>query len=371
MKARSFDYILVIIVLALVLFGLVMVFSASYYTSQKSGGTGQFFFQKQLIGAGLGFAAMILFSLIDYHIYEKKFVMYLMVAVSTFFLILVFFTKEDINGAKRWIDLGFISFQPSEVARFSLLVLASGVFTENFKLIRAPKLRLFIRGSWQVIAVLVLYCGLIFFEPNLSMTLSILLMVICLFFAAGVSFRVLTYAGLGAAAVGAAGILDEPWRVQRLMIFSNPWKDPTDTGYQLIQSLYALGSGGLTGVGLGNSKQKYLYLTYGESDFILSIIGEELGFIGIMVLLFIFIILIWRGLMIAIKAKDMFGMMLASGIVSIIGIQTIIHIAVVTSSMPPTGVPLPFVSYGSTSLVVFMSSIGILLNISRSNVKIV
>jgi cell division protein FtsW len=156
-KARSFDYVLISIVIALVLFGLVMVFSASYYTSQSSGGSGQFYFQKQLMGAAIGFIAMIFFSLIDYHLYQKISFIFAMIIVSTIMLVAVFFTKEDVNGAKRWIDLGFVSFQPSEVARLSFLFLAASLFSANFKLIRSSKISLFFRGSWPVIAVLLLY----------------------------------------------------------------------------------------------------------------------------------------------------------------------------------------------------------------------
>ncbi len=369
MRNRSPDYTIMVIVFLLVMFGMVMVFSASYYSNQSSGQDGLFFFRKQIQGALIGFAAMILLSFVDYHIYQSKFITIGSVLLSIVLLVAVLFTGEDIYGAKRWLDLGFVSFQPSEIARISIVFFAANALSKRFKLIKSSRFGDFIKGVWPVLFVAAIICTLIFIE-NLSMTLTVLAVIICMLIAAGTSGKSLAAIMAGGIGVGAIGIAIEPFRVQRLMIFGNPWKDPSDTGYQLVQSLYALGSGGLLGVGLGNSKQKHLYLTFGESDFILSIIGEELGFLGITILLAIFIILIWRCLMSALRAPDAFGMLLCAGLTSIIAVQVIMNVAVVTSSMPPTGVPLPFVSAGNTSLIVFMSAMGIILNISSRGKKI-
>jgi cell division protein FtsW len=370
MKRHQPDYVVLAIVIGLVMFGILMVFSASYYNSQHSGGTGVAFFFKQVMGAGIGFVMMLILSHIDYHKYQKPGIAFLLLLVSIILLVLVLFISTEIHGAKRWIDLGIVNFQPSEIARIAIILFSADYFSKRSRALRTNKIKEYVSISLPVLFYLVLICGLIILEPNLSMMISVLAAVFCIMIAAGTHAKPLfTMIGLGVVS-GIGFILTATYRLKRFRIFLDPWKDPRDDGYQLIQSLYALGSGGVTGVGLGNSKQKHLYLTFGESDFILSIIGEELGFIGILILMTIFVILIIRGMRIAQSAPDSFGLLLATGIVAMIAIQVVIHTAVITSSMPPTGVPLPFVSSGNTSLIMFMSAIGVLLNISRSTVRI-
>lgn len=362
------DYIIAILVLALALFGIIMVFSATYYSEQASGNTGEEFYFSQVIGVVIGIIVMFLLSFIDYHIFSNPIVIMLVVGSSIVFLIIVFFTGT-INGAHRWIDMGLFLFQPAEVARFALLILTAKTLSnkQNLELSRSWRISEIVKGMAPYFVLLVIICVLIIFEPSLSMTLMLIGAVMCMFIVAGLRFKIIfTFGGLAAAAASLA-IFSTEWRRERVLIFLKPWLDRNDTGYQLTQSLFALGSGGLLGVGLGNSKQKLLYLTYGNSDFILAIIGEELGFIGLSILLIAFIVLLVRCFVVAMNCKDLFGTLLAVGIASTIAIQLVMNVAVATCSMPPTGVPLPFISSGNTSLIIFMAEIGILLNISRQN----
>ncbi|MGI5877184.1 MAG: FtsW/RodA/SpoVE family cell cycle protein [Christensenellales bacterium] len=363
-QRKNFDYLIMLIVVGLVLFGVVMVFSASYYSYQVREGDGLSRFIKQLQGAAIGLALMIILAFVDYHVLQRALIPVGLLLISIAFLVVVLFTEEDILGAKRWLDLGFISFQPSEVARFALLVFCADWLSRFRREVTGRDFRKFMRGMSAPFLAAGVVCGLILAGNSLSMTIATALMFFCLLVTVGISGRILALTGTGVGVLGAVFTFIAPYRVARFTIFTNPWKDPRDSGFQLIQSLYALGAGGLFGVGLGNSRQKYLFLTYCESDFILSIIGEELGFLGVTVLLIFFMALIWRGTLTAMYAPDTFGLLMAAGITALIAIQVIINVAVVTSSMPPTGVPLPFISAGNTSLIIFMSEIGVLLNIS-------
>jgi len=362
------DYIVAVIVIALALFGIIMVFSATYYSEQASGNTGEEFYFSQVLGVVIGIAVMFVLSYIDYHLFSNTLVVLGMLAVSVIFLIIVFFTSK-INGAHRWIDLKLFLFQPAEVARFAVIVFTAKTLSnkDNLETLRSYRIKEIVGGLMPYFVTVLVITLLIVFEPSLSMTLMLAGAIICMFIAAGIKLRIMLALGSVVAGAGALAILTQPWRLKRVTIFLTPWLDPNDTGYQLTQSLYALGSGGLLGVGLGNSKQKLLYLTYGNSDFILSIIGEELGFIGVSILLILFIILIVRCFVVAINCRDLFGTILAVGITSTIAIQMVMNVAVATCSMPPTGVPLPFISSGNTSLIIFMAEMGILLNISRQN----
>ncbi|MCK5130410.1 MAG: cell division protein FtsW [Clostridiales bacterium] len=369
MKRPSPDYTLFAIVFSLVLFGMLMVFSASYYNLQSAEEAGFTYFTKQAVGAGIGLLVMVILSFVDYHVFQRLRIPFILIVISIFLLILVLIIGEEINGAKRWLDLEILSFQPSEIARVAIMLFSVDFFSKRGKALRTDSIKQYISITAPVLIYLAIICGLIIAEPNLSMMISVLAVIFCIMIVSGTHPKPLfTMIATGIAA-GAIFIASASYRIARLRIFLNPWKDSSDGGYQLIQSLYALGSGGLTGVGLGNSRQKHLYLTFGESDFILSVIGEELGYIGIIILMSIFAFLIYRGVKIAQRAPDTFGMLLSAGIISMIAIQVVIHVAVVTSSMPPTGVPLPFVSAGNTSLIMFMASIGVLLNISKSAKK--
>ncbi len=368
-KMKGVDYAILAITVLLMLFGLVMVFSASYYLSLSSGGEGAKFLMKQLLGAAIGLGALWLMSLFPYQrFFNNRFIPIAAVGISVALLVAVLFmpSKNDVN---RFITVGPIQFQPSELGRIALILFYAWWISHHGEEIRSRNFKKFMHGIGAPLLVLGLVAGLVLAGKNLSMAFSTVLIALAMLLVAGINWRPFLALLTGGTALGVLFTVTESYRMKRLLIFMNPWKDPRGDGYQLIQSLYALGNGGLFGVGLGNSRQKLLWLPYAESDFILSIIGEEFGFLGMALLVAAFWALVWRGMLVAARAPDEHGMLLAAGITSLIGIQFLINILVVTSSMPPTGVPLPFISNGNTSLVVFMAAVGVLLNVSRHSVK--
>lgn len=274
------------------------------------------------------------------------------------------------DGAKRWIDLGFISFQPSEVAKIGLIIFYASLLTKNKERLGEMWKGFFYPFVWIAPIVAILF-GL---QNHLSATILICAIVSIMMLMAGTKLKYFLTFGITGVSILGGGIIISAlltgkgvFRITRLITFIDPFKDVQGAGWQVVQSLYAIGSGGLFGVGLGNSTQKYLYIPEAHNDFIFSIIAEELGFLGCVFVIILFALFIWRGILIAMKAPDMFGSLIAIGITSMVGLQAIINIAVVTSSMPNTGMPLPFFSYGGTSLLILMISVGILLNISRAS----
>lgn len=365
MKGKA-DIKLAITTVILVIFGIIMVYSASMYSAQYIYGNKYFFMYKQILGGVLGIAAMILLSFVDYHVLEK--LKYPILGVSFALLILVFVPGIGIEsyGAKRWINLPFFSMQASEVAKFGFIIFAASYIAKNHK-----KMTSFVT-LLPVLAVGGAMCVLIILEPNMSITLCMIMLMFVMLYIGGARIKHFFVMALPVLALVPVLILIEPYRLKRLLAFIDPWQSPLGEGYQLIQSFYSLGSGGLFGLGLFNSRQKYMFLPFSESDFIFSIIGEELGLIGAIVVIAVFAFMIFRAILIAQKAPDRFGCFLAGGIAAIIAIQVLINIAVVTGSIPPTGLPLPFVSAGSTSLIVFCSGVGILQSISlRSHDSVV
>lgn len=365
MKGKA-DIKLAITTVILVIFGVIMVYSASMYSAQYNYGTKCFFMYKQILGGVLGIAAMILLSFVDYHVLEK--LKYPILGVSFALLILVFVPGIGIEsyGAKRWINFPFFSMQASEVAKFGFIIFAASYIAKNHK-----KMTSFVT-LLPVLAVGGAMCVLIILEPNMSITLCMIMLMFVMLYIGGARIKHFFVMALPVLALVPVLILIEPYRLKRLLAFIDPWQSPLGEGYQLIQSFYSLGSGGLFGLGLFNSRQKYMFLPFSESDFIFSIIGEELGLIGAVVVIAVFAFMIFRAILIAQKAPDRFGCFLAGGIAAIIAIQVLINIAVVTGSIPPTGLPLPFVSAGSTSLIVFCSGVGILQSISlRSHDSVV
>ena len=355
-------FILVIICSVLLcIIGCVMVYSASSYSALKNYGDPAFFLKKQIIGCVLGLIAMCFFYFFDYT-KLKKF-KWVILAVAIVGLILVFIPGIGMEnyGAKRWVHFLGISFQPSELAKFALVLFCASYFSQNYKKVKMLKT--------LIPAVIVggILCLLVILEPNMSVTMCLGLTLIVMLVVGGMKKRYLGFVGLAGAIGVPALIIAEPYRMKRLVAFVDPWANPKGEGFQLIQSLYALGNGGLFGVGLFNSRQKYLFLPFSESDFIFSIIGEELGLFGAIFVIAVFLTLIICISKIALNAKDRFGCLLATGIASVIAIQVAINIAVVTGSVPPTGLPLPFISAGSTSLVVFMSVIGVVLNVNKQS----
>jgi len=374
MRRRNFDYVILLLIIALCCFGILMVFSASFYTyQQKANSTGTTQVIKQARSLIIGLGVMLVAMLFDYHWFSRlrigRFAVLptLMVLVSMGLLAYVaFLGNASKNGAERWIEIAGFSFQPSEAGRISLIIFSADQLSYyHDEICQRRSFKRFIRAAWPLLASGALLCGLIFAGNALSMTAITGIVFLILLWIADVNGRLVGFMGAGAATAGALAIALSDFRRQRMMIFLNPWLDPGDSGYQLVQSLYALGNGGLFGVGVGNSRQKYQYLTYGDSDYILSIIAEEVGLVGVICLLVAYGYLIYRCLKVARSAPDRLGMLLATGITSMLAIQLFINVFVVTSVMPPTGVPLPFISAGGSSLLIFLASMGVLLNISR------
>ena len=362
-KFKQLDFTLLFVTIILVIFGVIMVYSASCYTAEIQYGNDKFFMIKQITGGLLGLTCLIFMTFVDYHKLEK--LKWIVLAVSIILLIMVFIPGIGFSnyGATRWIRLPGFTIQPSEIAKFAFVIWSSSYLAKNYDYVKT------FAGIFPVLIVGGIYCLLIILEPNMSITMCMAITMIVMLFVGGIRAKHFALLGsVGALAVPAL-IIAEPYRLNRLVAFLNPWLNPKTEGYQLIQSLYALGAGGLFGVGLFNSRQKYMFLPFAESDFIFSIIGEELGLFGCLLVIILFGILIYHGIKIAMHATDRFGSYLATGITTVIASQVLINIAVVTGSIPPTGVPLPFISSGGTALVVFMSAIGVLLNIDMQSKK--
>lgn len=356
-KINSVNPYILYSVLALVAIGIIMVFSASYYDALYKHKDVFYFLKKELTWVPVGIAALIGMMLIDYHAWKKITVFGYGATIVA--LVAVLFVGKNINGATRWLDIAGVSFQPSELAKYVIVFFLAMMIDKYGRISRNWKMPLVYLSSAAVFSVLV------YKENNLSIASIIMIVAFIMVFVSGMSIKeTCTLIGLGGI-LGTVGIFSAEYRIDRFMSFLNPWKYADKEGYQLIHSLYAIGSGGLFGVGLGNSKQKALYMPEPHNDFIFAIIAEELGLIGCIAIIAIFVVLICAGIKVAGKAKDRYGKLLATGIISVIAVQAIINIAVVTGSMPVTGVPLPFISYGGTSLVFNMAAMGVLLNISR------
>lgn len=349
----------VLIVLFLVAFGCVMVYSASCYSANYRYKNEYFFVFKQLFGIVLGIFAMLFFSFLDYHILKKF--RYYILGISVVLLILVFVPGLGVQsyGANRWVNLFGISIQPSEITKFALVLFLACYLSENHDKIKTFK------GLILPIAVAGVLCVLVIIEPSMSVTMCLGFVTLLMLIIGGMSKKhTVIFSSLAGTAVPLL-IIAEPYRLKRLFAFLNPWASPQGEGFQLIQSLYGLGNGGWFGVGLFNSRQKYLFLPFAESDFIFSIIGEELGFVGALALVCVYATLVFLLFKIGLNAIDRFGCLLACGVGMVIAVQTILNVAVVTGSIPPTGLPLPFISSGGTSVAVFMGAIGVALNVAR------
>ncbi|MBE6052451.1 MAG: putative lipid II flippase FtsW [Clostridium sartagoforme] len=359
---KSIDYILLCALLILLFIGIIMVYSSSSYYAlyQKDIYSTDYYFFKEITWAIVGLIGMGITMSIDYHFYKK--ITPWLVLITLTLLVLVLFIGADINGAVRWIRLGPLSFQPSELAKY-VVVLYLALLIDR----RKSKIKKFGEGTIFYLCIAGVFAGLILLERNLSITAIVMMVAFIMILVGGAKIsHLLSLIPVGLAA-GITLIFSQSYRLDRLTSFLNPWADPSGNSYQLIQSLYALGSGGIFGVGLGNSRQKALFMPEPHNDFIFAIIGEELGLIGCIAIISIFMFIVIRGTTIAVKARDNYGFLLGMGIISVIAIQSIINIAVVSGSMPVTGVPMPFISYGGTSLVFNLGAMGILLNISRQS----
>lgn len=366
LKLKSGDFWLMLFTLMLVLFGLIMVFSASYYSSISQDGNPYSYLVRHGAWVVFGLVAMAFGALFDYRKYKKWALPILIVSVILLVLVLTPLGQTT-NGATRWIKVGPVTLMPGEIAKIAAIIFVAWFLSEDASRIKSLK-----RGILPLLGIIAVYGALIVKQPNLSTAITVCGIIIAMMLVAGLKWRYVATAG----GIGVVGILsivifmkDTYW-YNRLTSFTDPFQDALGDGYQAVQSLLALGSGGLFGVGLGKSVQKNLYLPEPQNDFILAIIGEELGYLGVLLLIALYCLFIWRGIHIALNAPDQFGLLLASGIVLMVAIQVILNIAVVTSSMPPTGINLPFISYGGNALLIFMFSAGVLLNISRHGLKV-
>jgi len=363
-EKKSPDLWFFIVVILLIAVGLCMVFSSSYIMAYKWYGDSYYFLKRQLIYVIIGLIAFFFAMFTDYHHYKRFTLPTLILSIALLLTVYVPGIGRVAGGASRWIKIGFFSFQPSEIAKFALILYMAESLTRK----QAKDIETFIRGVLPTLIIMLAMFLLILNEPDFSTSLIILGISFIMLFIGGT--RVIQLYALIVAAIplGILILSREEYRKVRLLSFLDPWKDPLDSGFHIIQSLLALGSGGIFGIGLAESKQKYFYLPDQHTDFIFSIIGEELGFIGTVVIIILFTILLWRGFRIALDTSDQFGTLLAAGITSMIVFQSIINIGVVTKMIPTTGITLPFISYGGSSLIVNMFCAGILLNISRYKV---
>lgn len=348
--------ILIVLVAA---FGVLMVYSASYYAAEKQFGDAFYFMKKQLVGFILGIVAMLAAGFFPYRNLKKLKWPALIVSLALLAAVFVPGLGVENYGATRWIGLGPITIQPSEIAKFGFIIFAAAYASEK------PERMKKFTGMLPVLAAGGGICLLIILEPNMSVTMVVGLLMVAMLFLSGVKIKHFLIILLPVALAVPVLIVMEPYRLQRLYAFLDPWSSPQGEGYQLIQSLYALGNGSWLGTGLFNSMQKYRYLPFAESDFILAVIGEEFGYIGIILLFLVFGAIIFCGIRTAARCKDMFGFLTASGITAVYAIQVVINALVVSGSIPPTGLPLPLISSGNTSLIITMAAMGVLYNISR------
>ena len=343
--------------------GLVMLFSASYAYSFAYFGNSYRFIIRQAAFAVVGFILMMLISKIDYHVYRKfSWVVYI-VAVALLTLLIAMPPMIDGVDYKRWIVVGGLTFQPSEIAKFAIVLLFSHLIAANHKAMKNFKFGILFFGF-----LLAVVCGLVVAEPHLSATVLIFFIGILLMVVGGVRLLHVGLCGLVGVAGGALAILTGivGYGGDRIKYWLDPWADATGLGYQTIQSLLAVGSGGVLGKGLGQSVQKHLWVPEPHNDFIFSIVCEELGLIGAMIIIVLFCALVWRGFTIAMKAPDKFGALMAVGLTFQVGLQAILNILVVTNTIPNTGISLPFFSYGGTALLILLCEMGIVLSVSRS-----
>jgi cell division protein FtsW len=345
--------------IGLALFGVVMVYSASAVIAQQENHSQFHYLMKQGLWTTIGLAVMFVAMNFDYQKLNRRWIVYGLLLV-TVLLLLVVFGFRPINGARRWIRFSSFSLQPSEIAKLSLVI-----FLARFLERRAGDEASFFRTFIPCMLVIGLLAGLVIKEPDLGTALMLGIAGVTVCFAAGVRPRHVFYASVPALLYVGKMLIFTPFRMRRLASFIDPWADAQGAGYQTVQSLIAVGSGGVHGLGFAQGRQKLLFLPFAHSDFIFAVVGEELGLVGALIIVFVFAIFLWRGLRAALRAPDRFGMLLGLGIVVSIVAQALLNISVVLAIVPNKGIPLPFISYGGSSLVPTLAGVGILLNISQ------
>lgn len=362
-KKTKFNYTLLFLMLVLLALGCLFVYSASFYSAGITYGDKFFFLKKQFFGIVVGFLLFLFFTFFDYHKLEK--LKWLLLVMSYILLLLVFVPGVGLTnyGATRWINLRFITFQPSEIAKFAFIIFSAGVLSKRSESVKSFK------GILPILIVGVIYCLLIILEPNMSITICMACLMVAILFIGGANLKYFLLMILPALGAVAVLIILEPYRLRRITAFIDPFASSKGEGFQLVQSILGIALGGMFGVGILNSRQKYLFLPFSESDFIFSIIAEETGFIGSCFVIMLFVLIVLTIVKTAQRANDRFGSLLSAGIGSLIAIQVLLNIAVVTGLVPPTGLPLPFVSAGSTSIMIFMAMLGVVQNVHKQSVK--
>jgi cell division protein FtsW len=353
------DRFLFLITLGLVGFGIAMVFSSSAVVAKEKFGDPNYFAFKQLISATLGLAVMFIVMKVDYHVYRRPAVVFSLLAVVVALLVLVFFLATSAN-THRWIQLPGFSIQPSELAKLALIFFLAYFLERRKGTVNDLAFTLIPVGV--IVAIL---AGLIILQPDLGTAVSLLVVSVTLLFVAGLDLRWLAVSAVFAVPLFYQLVFRVKYRRERILAFMDPWEQPLGRGFQIIQSLLSVASGGIAGLGYMEGKQKLFYLPEAHTDFIFAVVGEELGLIGTFALLTLFALFFWRGVRVAMRAPDVFGFYLALGITTMICIQAFINMSVVLGLLPTKGIPLPFLSYGGSSFVVMLASVGILLNVSQ------
>ncbi|ADU30849.1 stage V sporulation protein E [Evansella cellulosilytica] len=359
-KKLAPDILLIAATLSLLVIGLIMVYSASAVMAEQNFNDSFFFLKRQLFFAILGVVAMLFMMNVDYWSWRSLTKVIIIVCFILLIVVLIPGVGLVRGGARSWLGVGAFSIQPSEFMKIAMIFFLAKYLSENQKYVTTIK-----QGLVPTLGLVMVAFALIMLQPDLGTGAVMVLTSVVIIFVAGAQIKHFAFLGI-LGLVGFVGlIISAPYRLQRITSFLDPWQDPLGSGFQIIQSLYAIGPGGFLGLGLGESRQKYFYLPEPQTDFIFAIVSEELGFVGGAFVLCCFAVLLWRGLRIALYAPDLYGSLLATGIIGMIAIQVMINIGVVIGLMPVTGITLPLLSYGGSSLTLMLTSIGVLLNISR------
>jgi len=360
-KNKELDFVLVFTLLILLCIGLIALSSASSYTALVTKNNSNYYFIRQLAFAVVGVIAMFVISNIDYKLYEKY--GYVIYAAALIAMLLVFVPGlgSTVKGARRWLDLGFIGFQPSEFMKPALAIAIAAYISKNQSKMKS------ITGYIVPTLMILIVCVVMYFQSHLSGAIIMVVIGAITIYTSGfkVKKRTIIIVGIVAILAIALFLFTSEYRMERVKAFFNPEEDITGSNWQPTQSLYAIGSGGLFGTGIGQSRQKYLWLPESQNDFVFSIYAEEFGFVGSLIVILLFVLFISRAIALILKSKDLFGLMMATGIIAMFAFQMIMNVAVVTKLIPTTGMPLPFFSYGGTSLLINLASIGIVLNVTR------
>jgi cell division protein FtsW len=355
----EYDKVLIVVTALLVVFGIMMVFSASSVVSYTEKGDAYHYLKRQVLWALLGLSAMLALMRVDYHLLRTYVYPIFLTSLLLLVLVLLPGIGKPVNGARRWIGLFGFTFQPGELIKLTLVIYLAYSLTKKYE-----KIRTFTVGFVPHIVLLAIVVALTILEPDFGASVTIGMIVIIMMFVAGTRFYYLAATVIAAVPLAYLSIIHSPYQKERIMAFLDPWAYYKDSGYQIIQSFLAFGSGGIVGTGLGEGTQKLFYLPFAYSDFIFAVIGEELGFIVVVAVIFAFVLFCARGIRIARSAPDFFGTYLAVGITTLVTIEVILNIGVVTGLLPTKGMTLPFISYGGSSLLTSMAAVGILLNIS-------